>query len=466
MAILEKESKPIEHHLSGTVHLRGGEQVEHHALHLGGGSTPVEKAVVPDVFRQWKDINEMRDLNINTPTLLRTSLEISRSARNDNRLVDAGFFTENELISFLESFNQELSEGKTPTEAVGAPLWGMVANIRSYLLEYAEQALVLPHLVKLSSRGEMVNLNGAPIQIDPTERQGAYLEAKWKVQQFMAKALDGSLAVMTSPPGITGKVDKEGRPISFQNTQTIIFWKEQGKLQGITLVTDMTKGQNRELLRELGAPTGFHTDELSELSDIVRNPALLGPNRGQSLQGVINKILSIRGYSDIRIINNKGEVEFRPVSEIFRDLARREELLKFNEVAEKCIEQFENFVISNAGNLNNSFIRRRLSEEIEGTILRATRTILREKNGLASDYSELRFLSRGDYFGEELQHLKSWAGCSINSSSSMRALRGFPSLGISIDSFGSISKTCKICGVKEAEAGGCGFCHDCEGQAG
>ena len=219
-------------------------------------------------------------------------------------------------------------------------------NIRHYIREYAKQGLVLPNLVYLNEEGKLVNLSGIPLvpRITAEERMGAILEASIKVESFINEGMPGSMAVITSPRGPSGMKDQNDEAIDYPMTQTLIFIKEaNGYLKSVNLVSDLTINQNKELREKLGTSGGniFRINEMEDLAQIVRNPALLGPNSGYSLEGILDEILRIRGDSDIVLEKPGGKREYRLVQEYKRDLLRFEELLTIYENAENYISEFK-----------------------------------------------------------------------------------------------------------------------------
>ena len=343
-------------------------------------------------------------------------------------------------------------------------------NIRHYIREYAQQGLVLPSSVDLKD-GRMVNQKGIPMipRISSAERNGAVLEASMKVEDYMARALPGSMAVITSPMGPSGMRDVNGGLIEYPMTQTLVYWKEgDGYLRGVTLVSDLDKHQNRQLLLKLGVASDnliSSSDEMEEVAAIVRNPALLGPNLGYCADKVVDEILNIRGYSDIRLDLPNGEAEYRHASEYMRDLRRETSLLQYNQQAEKYIEDFRNFMLINVDNLDNDFVRRRLEQELFETILKITGTLEEFKGSRTTkwsfrSYQPLRGFQDDDYRGE-LAFLQNKIGCNGGGSMGVKILMGGSTYGGIFGAEGSLSGKCSKCGINHAVLGGCGFCNSC-----
>ena len=352
-------------------------------------------------------------------------------------------------------------------------------NIRHYIREYAKQGLVLPNLVYLNEEGKLVNLSGIPLvpRITAEERMGAILEASIKVESFINEGMPGSMAVITSPRGPSGMKDQNDEAIDYPMTQTLIFIKEaNGYLKSVNLVSDLTINQNKELREKLGTSGGniFGINEMEDLAQIVRNPALLGPNSGYSLAGILDEILRIRGDSDIVLEKPGGKREYRLVQEYKRDLLRFEELLTFDENAENCISEFKKFVKTHVNNLDNLFVRKRLERELYNTILKIVGTLdefKRSRNTFTSfsagEFGMTQSLIRDDDygFGKEMAFLQTKIGCNGSGSSNVRVLMGVSSgLGGVIGSENSLSGKCSKCGVNHAVLGGCGFCDSCEGE--
>lgn len=343
-------------------------------------------------------------------------------------------------------------------------------NIRSYIREYAKQGLVLPNLIDLSADRKLVNLTGIPIVpgITVEERNGSVLEASFKAEKFLAEGLPSSFVVITSPKGQSGMRDSRGEMIEYPMTQTLVYWKEMdGHLNGVTLVSDLDKEQNKELLKRLGVNDAvLHgINEMEDLAQIVRNPALLGPNLHLSAEKVVDEILSIRGLSDIVLEKPGGELEHRSVSEYKRDLERRDTLLKYNQDAEAYIENFRNFMLMNMDNLDSVFIQRRLEDELRKTILKITGTL--EEFRVSRMNLEIPHFTRndsygmGDEFGGVMAFLQTKIGCNGSGSSNVRILMGGSTQGGIISLESSLSGKCSKCGINHAVFGGCGYCHEC-----
>ena len=388
--------------------------------------------------------------------------------------------------SFYVSPEKSGSKYFIPGFDVGKEVEGLVkhknsreveTNIRSYIREYAKQGLVLPNLIDLKD-GKLVNSSsGLPITpgILALERNGSVLEASLKLEDFMAKALPGSMAVITSPMGPSGMKDQSGKYIDYPMTQTLIYWKEENDhLKGVTLVSDLNKEQNRELLYRLGGLNkNVYSTEITEMDDlasIVRNPVLLGPNSGYFLDRVVNEILNIRGNSDIRLDLPNGQVEYRSALEYKRDLRRIDELLVFNQEAEQLLDKFRDFMLSNLSCLDNPFTKRRLEDELYKTILKITGTLeeyKRSRNKPVSSGVERfgmteKWIQDDSYgYGNEMAFLQNKVGCNGSGVGSQNISilggRSYGGGGVSEN----LSGKCSKCGINHAEIGGCGFCNSC-----
>jgi len=350
---------------------------------------------------------------------------------NYNSPLDAaGFEVQKDVNGFWADYQKALNEGKTREEAFRISLSERVVNIRTYIVEYARQGLVLPHMIGLD-KGKLINTHNGQEKlpgISSQERGGAVRAATEQIENFFAN-VDEGIAVNTSPRGKMGFFNKDGLEFEYFNCQTFIYKKGvDGSFEGVSLVSDMTLDQNRQLMRRLGV-----SENLLTVENIVRNPALLTPNLGRSIsiEDVAEMILDIRGEGKIRLINAKEEVEYRSVSGMRRDLSRRSELLKFNrETESECEGYIDDFVKSVAAAFNTvdakSFMNK-LALELERVILKVTSKVKPKAQWrpyeLSRDYSLKEQHQYGGYndlseqarllreYAPEIAYLKERAGC-------------------------------------------------------
>lgn len=379
-------------------------------------------------------------------------LDRAEGSRDDLR--DAGLDVEKEMDGFLKRLRQY---------SLGVALSQVEMNIRSHLKEYPDQGLVLPN-PKWIKDGKLIDSSGLPVipMIKGDERDGAVLEASCKAEKHLVNCEDG-MAVITSPTGWTGLRNSEGRLYDYMASQTVIFKRERGTIQSVTLVTDMTRQQNKQFLIEMGVdPRKLEgQSEKEEIANIVRNPALLSPNLGESfsIEDIANKILAIRGRGDIKTHKIDGSTEIRPVSALLRDIRRVDQLLIFSERAEKYLAEFRQFVLLNAGNLENGFMVRKMAEEMKRTILKITGVIMDEKN-LSIPYPQAE---AGGEFDREVAYLKSLPGCANGRTSDWSILSGnIVAMQTLAENPWLEPKECISCG----EIILCGSkCHTCGGKA-
>lgn len=394
----------------------------------------------------------------------------------DSPLDRMGFIIQNQINSALGIYRNSIEAGLTHEQALNCSLAEIEMNIRGYTVEYSKQGLVFPHLVALEE-GKLVNsYNHQSIipHISSQERGGAVLFASMQMQEFLDETKEGTV-VMTSPMGGSGIRLANGEELEYCVTQTFVYIKQKhGSLEGVTLVTDMTEAQNRELMLRLGIRSeslGGET-ERERVENIVRNPVLLSPFLGRSIspEDVLELILDIRGSSDIRLVNAKGEVEYRPMVEMRRDLAKRGELLKFNSDCEKFIDNFKRIYLKNGHRLNSGEAQYEIATELEEIIFLITREVnpLNQNNGrlkYQTDYSLSRE-SLYQEFSREIAILEKRVGCAGGGSGSRDGLKGFlmsssVSLSLSSESSREAYK-CLSCG--EVNICSDDKCYACNGK--
>lgn len=381
-------------------------------------------------------------------------VQIILTPGENSHLEGTGFSLPLELRRLYKNYNQNISLGKSSEEAWALSVGEVEVNIRTFIVEYVQTKTVLPHVNRIEEVGgvnRMVGSNGVPVVegITEQERQGGVKQASVKADQFISARIPHRVAVINSPLGHSGLFKNDGAEITYKDNQTMVFWiDQQGELHGLTLVTDLDEKQSKQLSVSLGVSEDLLTGQtqLEKVSNIVRNPALF--SYAQALKNpaeyVLEKIISIRGSSDFRLVQEDGEVEIRSVAEIRADIKRMAQLLNFSQGIENRINRLKTSLLSKLNNLNNPLIQSEIERTIEETILNITIDYLKQnpnylRYGNTSSISNSRYQEKqwsnspdGQYL-MAAAFLRSRAGC-VGGSSSVRSLRG-SSLGLG-ESFG------------------------------
>lgn len=370
---------------------------------------------------------------------------------------ETGFVLWLEMKRFFGDLNFALSSGRKLAEALKFAVDELEVNIRTYNLEFIKSKTVLPHQNRFDVVDgvlRMVGNNGRPLldAISSKERRGSVLQASRTTESYLLAAPPNSFAVMMSPDGWSGYVDRNGQGHNHLNCETMIFWKDQkGILKGLTLMTDLKQDQTVKVMRSLGVSEQAleGNSEEDRLTNIVKNPALLSFPRPDMtpFEYVLDKIVAVRGRADIRLLQKDGSVEIRSVEETRADIKRFDELLLFDQKEEELILSLREFIMGRIYQLGERDIQERIAREIERTVLSLAGEHLR-KNPTVWKVQH-PFPQGLDNFGPEIAFLQSRAGCPTGGSSVARTLGG-SSLGAGVltlesDQYGSLEFECPKC---------------------
>lgn len=351
--------------------------------------------------------------------------------RNSILTEETGFVLEKEMNRFFTDLNFALSSGKNLAEALNLAINELEVNIRTYNVEFIKSKTVIPHKNRfdiVDSVQRMVGNNGRPLldAISSQERRGSVLQASRSIESFLLLAAPNSFAVMMSPDGWSGYVDKYGQSHNHLNAETMIFWKDQkGVLKGLTLVTDLNQAQSAVVMRSLGVSEqllgGGREEEI--VSSIVRNPALLRLDTNP-FEYVLAKILDVRGKGQIRLLQKDGPPEIRSIEQTRADIRNFDELLLFDQKEEELIDNLREFIVGRIYQLSERATQERIAKEIERTVLSLAGEHLRKNVTTwkgSSDIYKVRIVQNPspqylDNFALEIAFLKSRAGCPTGSS--------------------------------------------------
>lgn len=379
--------------------------------------------------------------------------------RESNLNEETGFVLWLEVKRFFDDLNFALVSGKNLVEALNFATNELEVNIRTYTIEFIKSKTVIPHKNRLDMVDgvqRMVGNNGRPVvdAVSPQERRGSVLQASRMIESFLLAAAPNSFAVMMSPAGWSGYVDRYGQGQNHLSAETMIFWKDQnGILQGLTLVTDLDQVQSVAVMRSLGVSEqvlGGDSEEDRSVN-IVRNPALLRPDTNP-FEGVLDKIVAVRGKGDVRLLQKDGSVEIRSIKQTMENIRRFDELLLFDQKEEEYIFNLREFIMGRIYQLDAESTQLRIAKEIENTVLRLAREHLRKNNtswkGRQHDYGARVIqdspTQHNDNFRSEIAFLQSRGGCPAGGSSIIRSLGGI-SLGSSVGSGSSAERGSGMC---------------------
>ncbi|MBI2011475.1 hypothetical protein HYS91_01770 [Candidatus Daviesbacteria bacterium] len=388
----------------------------------------------------------------------------------ENSILDGTGF---DLYKEVQRFFLNLNQANNPTPE-------LEANIRTYVVEYIFNGTVIPHLVDQDGEGNVINSYDKQRivnKITPSERRGVILRASEKIDEFfrnLRRTGRKGLAAVNSPEGWTGMRDSEGDLIEYVNHQIPIFWtREDKRFRGLTLVTDLTPEQSKQLSINLGINEIKLSRQGEDLiCDIVENPATFSYPRSRikTPEDVFQEILRVRGSGDFAFKQQDGSIKYVPVKKMLEDIRRFDELLEFSEEIEVYIANLKQFILDNTIDFKNHFTQKRLVSEIERTILKITRvTLISSTNVILtrlggegstkldsspSAQNDKHALNDNDYFPspdnfkKEIAYLKMQAGCAgggkgkrkVLLSDSAKVLENLNSFGV------GKGRRCKMCG--------------------
>lgn len=282
-------------------------------------------------------------------------------------------------------------------------------NLVGYWQEYIDQRLILPIDLEVSAVNGQRRVISRGIKnavwidsIGSWERNGSVKDSAIKIEEFLVNAPPLSAAVLVGPGGQ-----------EYPDTQTYIFWVNQGgDVDAMTVRTDPNIEDNELFL--INTKLDFNPDTNATLSSrvesVIRNPLFLTAENGYgfSPESIIETIRTTKS----------GHTAFKDkdFTELYKDLANRNELLGAGKLVEAVISEFSNFcvqTIATSGySLNNNnckLIENRLGE----TILKLA-YIKRRLQGSEVSFKtavyRLNNLSYHDY-RNELGYLQTIPGC-------------------------------------------------------
>lgn len=431
---------------------------------------------------------EIQGLQTPEDSINRHSLvEFAGNVQTSRELQKAGWDSEAEIKRFIGDINLGLINGLTLPQAVAFSTRILTDHIRFYDAEFIKQEPVLPHRSYFGFwQGEKrwLGNNGRPVMdsVDGRERMGAVKRTAKKTEEDLLEAENNSLIVSISAQGPSGYLDENGCDAPHLNTYIMVDYKDQnGNLQGVTLVTDLTVDQAEKVMADLGAPANFMAKkgtQMQRVANILENPVTLSlPEAYKNPFGyVVDRALAVRGESDFRLRQKDGTVEVRSVAEVRRKIANLESLLNLNVTKEGWLKELEEFILADYQQMGDSSFQQEIINLAEKAVLLFTENylMLRGRNAPAgyainlSQYTEgereiVRLRDgRGD-FRQAIAFLQTRAGCpSAVKTAGGSGVGGVSGLGES-DSMGSLYFPCPVCGAvnKRPREGYVNNCQSC-----
>lgn len=209
-------------------------------------------------------------------------------------------------------------------------------DIWGFWLEYLKKEHILPINMELKDGVIVANKYGGQTCLEITseaERDGSVKRSVKKMQDFLASAPPGSVAILTGPPGWSNLLNSEGKPIFYPDTQTYIFYlNPQRKLEALTVVSDFSLEDNETFLSRL---TDFEPDlnqtEKERITKVTSFPILMSPPKGLyfNLEGIIKSLDQInpsafnltRALSSLERLDTKREIDSE-ISEVVSQIGK------------------------------------------------------------------------------------------------------------------------------------------------
>lgn len=410
-------------------------------------------------------------------------IEFDQTLGEKSQLKDTGFDLGLEVRRFFTNLNNQLEKTSDLSTAALSSYYELDANLRTFAREFIQGGAVLPMLIEEQS-GQIVNSYDKQRVVDKItekERLGAVKFASEKVEQNFAQNHGQIIDVVNSPAGWTGFYDKEGNDFVYRDTQSLVFWRgSDGKLRGVTIVSDMTREQGKQFLGILGVDQQKLSgqDEKAEIVNMIQNPAeIRGSERFKKPEDIVEALIEVRGEGDMRFHLLDGTTRTVTVEQLRKDIRRIDELLSFDGQTESLLGELKQFILKDPSRLQDPNFQAEVAKNIELVVLGITRSINQagqKKSDNQAEFSAiptvaltLDSLKQADFTAEKA-HLAKQAGCSKGIVRSTSAF--FSSLGQAIGGGsgfswggggGSSGETCKDCGIRPPMEGGCGWCEPC-----
>lgn len=176
-------------------------------------------------------------------------------------------------------------------------------DINGFWLEYLARLPALPIDIKFEEVDGARKIVGSRYAgqlwvntASDQERDGVVRASVEKIEETLLAVAPGSVVVMTSPPGWSGYPG-----ILYPDTQTYVFKiDEEGKLDAITIVSDMDLLQNKKLLEIFEIYTGGSTEK-EQIKQIINGIVLLnGKEKTYVFEDVLSEIENVLGKPQIR----------------------------------------------------------------------------------------------------------------------------------------------------------------------
>jgi hypothetical protein len=458
------------------------------------GSTLPNKFGQPYRF----DPNRITDLEANKlvhPNIIKNYTEAEVETK-PWKLLGSGFNVPLEAKSLKKIFREKAFSGLNPAEAARAAFNETKGNLIGFWYEYLMLSPVLPNPVMIAQQkgqNRLKNAFSGQILVDMVtrdERLGAVQDGVAIVEDELVnkdKNADGSykkkLVVMQSAAGRSGLKDSAGRDIIYQDSQTYIFKRnEDGTIECFTVVTDMTRGENRKFLAALGVSCPRMVGDMEDLANMVKSVAVKTEDQQiKNIEDVVKVIENVKENPYARKIKHKdGRQEIKYFSEVYAGVKKGKAMLNLNKHQEDLISSLEKN-LTDTPEVFNEETDPEILEKLIGTAVLEMVSILawekeasdhQDKSLTARNYQKMLTLEefkakRSFDYTRELKILRELPpGCNGGGGMSVKQMLNGESgvLGV----FGprraffetSSSKKCQKCNQAKPDVE-CGYCTSC-----
>ncbi len=241
------------------------------------------------------------------------------------------------------------------TDSASISLWAEQTrrDALGFCLEYLSGKLVYPFLYEqdlismeyVDPRYKKSLLAG----VSEKERHGQVKRSLAQIQAFFLDPTtpDGSIAVMASPKGETGLTTDDGRRIVYPDSHFFLFVKDGMQIKGVTIKTDFTLAECRDVIKKL---TGVTLPEDASVEEYVAAVTYLKPwdNPWEKEQiSIFEDILPV--LQNARSESNKEfAFENKTWDEVEKDIRRGEQLYNFNQATQDILDEFTRYVTTSS----------------------------------------------------------------------------------------------------------------------
>lgn len=179
--------------------------------------------------------------------------------KNHYRFDDLSFNINNQISLFLDSAKEE---------GVDTAFSQLRMDLYGYYLEYIRQQAILPFTLRFDEDYQLIGdfYGKKPLRemINPEEREGALKEGIVDLEKKLKILSSGQMILRVSPLGWTNL------GYEFDETQSQIFWKENGNIRGLTLRSNISLDEIIGMFQSLGINLPDDLSDKEKIKRIVR----------------------------------------------------------------------------------------------------------------------------------------------------------------------------------------------------